>query len=85
MRGIGLTPISNIEREVMGKLKEELEEAFGLPVKLNPTMPEPDFGYDPKRGQYLSPALLALLETAGLGDCERVLGVVNLDLIYAGA
>jgi len=79
-----LKPIGDIDKSVLQKLKEMLEQTFGCPVDIALQDFNLEKAYDSKRKQYLATKLLSQLNKAGVVKDERVLGVVDVDLYAAG-
>jgi archaemetzincin len=81
---ITLKPIGDIANDILEYLKERLKKTFGCPIEIIPQPIDLNSAYDPERGQYLAPALLAKLESQGALKDEKVLGIVDVDLYAPG-
>jgi len=79
-----LKPIGNIDNDILEELKQRLNKTFGCPIEIIPQPIDLDSVYDPERGQYLAPALLAKLESQGVSKDEKVLGIADVDLYAPG-
>ncbi len=77
---ICIVPVGEIERSILLDLKPKLKEVFGLEVQIKEGLDEPVYAYNPKRRQYFSSAILKRIKKASYKECEKVLGVVDLDL-----
>lgn len=75
-----LVPFDNISTEVLTNIGNALKEQLPLEYRLVPKESVPPYAYNPRRGQYFSTALLALLSRKYAAPGRRVLGVVEVDL-----
>ena len=80
---LALVPIGQVDEAVLTVIGEGLREAFDRDYVITAALPHPDYAHDPRRGQYLSNAILAQLSRLGL-PAERWLGVVDVDLFTPG-
>ena len=81
---ISLSPIGNIDSELLESLKERLGQSFGCPIYMTSGFGIPDDAYTPKRGQYLAPVLLDKLKALGWAKGEKGLGIIDADLYAPG-
>lgn len=84
---ICLLAIGKVDRALLEKLSPDLEKIFGQKVKVSQTPLNFEFAYNPERKQYYSTAILEKLsdsrsvgQETGSANCERVLGVIDVDL-----
>jgi len=78
---ISLQPLGSADAIVLAELPGSLEDAFGLPVVVEPAGSLPAHAYDAARGQYRSADLLECLPSR---LPARTLGVVAVDLYAPG-
>jgi len=79
--GIVLVAVGEIDRNIMDRLKNDLNKVFKKPIVIGKGMPEPDYAYNKKRNQYLSTAILnAIMEQKEYPTYEKILGMVEHDL-----
>ena len=79
--GIVLVAVGEIDKNVMGWLKNDLAKVFNREVQIGKRMPEPDHAFNKKRKQYLSTAILkAILKQKEYAPYEKNLGIVDHDL-----
>lgn len=81
---ITIRPIGPMDNDIMEGLKERLNKTFGCPIEIASQTNDFEHTYDPKREQYLAPALLAKMESAGVSKDEKVLVIVDVDLYAPG-
>jgi archaemetzincin len=81
---IVLVLMSRIDPVVVEALQTELEKIFKRPVEVREKLQSLRFAYVEERDQYLSPALLSKLRRLKKPLCDRILGVVNVDLYSPG-
>jgi len=74
---VGATP--EVDREALAAIRERAGAEFGAPVR-EIELPELDFAYDGKRGQYGSIPVLEMLVRVFPGDGLKLLGVTERDL-----
>lgn len=77
---IYLIPVGEMDKWLLGRLTVPLEKRFGHPCAIGEGMAMPPEAYDPRRGQYLSTAILNALRGKLPLDALRALGVANVDL-----
>jgi archaemetzincin len=76
---IYLVPVGNVESESLQFLTEQLKTKFGRCI-LKENIEIPQSAFNPKRGQYLSTAILSKLEQINVPKDSKILGVTNVDL-----
>jgi archaemetzincin len=81
---IVLKPIGDIDRELLEKLKERLNQTFGCPVEIVLNDLNPQKAYDAGRNQYLATKLLSQLKKSGATRGDKMLGIVDVDLYAPG-
>jgi archaemetzincin len=74
---IRVVPVGDVETEVLEYLCSTLPEAFHRECRLGKALPNPEYAFNSRRGQYSAEQILQDLR---LDRVERVLGVVDLDL-----
>jgi len=72
--------ISKWDSTLLEKLGADLEEIFGEKVEVSQNPLNLEFAYNSEREQYYSSAILEKLPKTGSGACERILGIVDVDL-----
>lgn len=77
---IGIRAIGSVESGVLAHLVGPIGNAFRRVVRIGKPLEEPDYAYNPRRGQYLATSILQRLSGALLSDEEKLLGVVDRDL-----
>ncbi|MFQ6015593.1 MAG: archaemetzincin family Zn-dependent metalloprotease [Anaerolineae bacterium] len=83
-RAIYLIPFGEVNADILAVIAEAVSQEFTLPCRVGPAMPQPDYAYRAKRGQYLSDLILERLRGVGLPSAHRLLGIVDLDLYTPG-
>jgi archaemetzincin len=79
--GIVLVAVGEIDRNIMDRLKNDLNRIFNKPVSIGKGMPDPDYCHNKKRNQYLSTAILnAIMEQKEYTPYEKILAMVDHDL-----
>ncbi len=81
---IYLLPIGDIDKTLLEKLKEPLQERFKLNVEISSSLPMLEDAYNPKRNQYLASPILHQLKKSIQPDAERTLGIIGKDLYTYG-
>ncbi len=77
---IALAPIGRVSSTQIEWLATPLRKALDADVAVTAGLELPVSAFDPRRGQYLSTALLDLLARARRPEWERLLGVADVDL-----
>jgi archaemetzincin len=77
---IMVVPLGTVENEVAVKLAAALAEVFSCRVERGDRLTLPARALNPARGQYLSSAVLAMLQQTKPGNVSLVLGVTDCDL-----
>ncbi len=80
MGRIILVLLSEISERMLEVLKRSLEQTFNREVQTRAKIRSLDNAYDPSRNQHISPRLLAQLRRIKRDSCDKVLGVVDVDL-----
>lgn len=75
-----LSPVGEVEEEVMTILARHVSEMFGFEVVSYTSFPEPDYAFDERRGQYSSALILGNLAKVCPPDAARFLAVTEADL-----
>ena len=82
---IALVPVGRIGKKIPTLLAEELEGIFNCAVRVERAMPEPEFAFDPARGQYNSTFILySIMDAKEYLRYGRILGVFEKDMFSAG-
>jgi len=79
-----LVPIGPIEAKFLGTLAEALERVFHRPCSVTEGLPEPDYAFDRKRGQYRAEPVLERLRRLKVAGAHRLLGLVDKDCYTPG-
>ena len=78
---ISLIPIGEIAHDVLKHLQQELVVRFSKKVEIRSGLPGPDYAYTSNRDQYYSSSILGELSFFICNhDCEKALGIVDVDL-----
>jgi archaemetzincin len=79
--GIVLVAAGEIDRNIMDRLRNDLNRIFNKQVSIGKGMADPDYARNKKRNQYLSTAILnAIMEQKEYTPYEKILGMVDHDL-----
>ncbi len=81
---ISLRPLGKVNTLLLEGLATSVNKAFGCPVDIGPGVVDIHSGYDPRRKQYSSTVLLALLDAADRQPEEKVVGVAEVDIFAQG-
>lgn len=77
---ICLLAINRVDTTLLEKLRIGLEKILEQKVKVSQTQWDLEFAYNPERKQYYSSAILEKLPQTGSEGCERILGILDVDL-----
>ncbi len=77
---ICILAISELDSTLLEKLRDGLEKIFVQKVEVRQTPLDLEFAYHAKRRQYHSTAILERLSKMGSETCDRILGIVDVDL-----
>jgi archaemetzincin len=79
--GILLVAVGEIDKNVIDRLRIDLNKVFNKQVSIGKGMPDADYAYNKKRNQYLSTAILnAIMGQKEYTPYEKTLGMVDHDL-----
>lgn len=81
---ITLRPLGDVEKQIIDKLKKELNNVFGCKLYTSSNHSITEEAYDPKREQYLASSLIETIEKSGQIQNERILAVADVDLYAPG-
>lgn len=84
MEKIYLTPIGEIDKSLLERLKDPLQERFKLNVEISSSLPILEDAYNSKRNQYLASPILCQLKKSIQHDAKRTLGIIDKDLYTYG-
>ncbi|MEA3475428.1 MAG: archaemetzincin family Zn-dependent metalloprotease [Candidatus Cloacimonadota bacterium] len=84
MKKIYLVPIGEIDKTLLEKLKDPLQERFKLNVEISPSLPIDEGTYNSWRNQYLATPILYQLKKNIQPDAKRTLGIIDKDLYTYG-
>ena len=76
--------INEVDTAFLEKLSVGLEKIFEQKVEISQSPLDLKFAYNPERKQYFSSAILEKLPEIGSEACERILGIVDVDLYVPG-
>jgi archaemetzincin len=79
MRLLYAAVMGDIHTDVLHQVQRSLEDRFEAPVR-RIALAEPEFAFDPRRGQYGSVPVLRMLTEARPPDAWRLLGITSKDL-----
>lgn len=77
---ICLVPIGQVDSEILHYTQKELEKRFSVEINIGKRLKNPDYAYKKKRNQFYSDQILEEIYKLRLLECDRVLGVVDVDL-----
>ncbi len=77
---IEIVPLGSIDNLILEYLKNNLGDIFDAEVHLDRPQPIPEYAYNEKRGQYLSPAILNNLSGNIKNKQGKVLAIIDKDL-----
>jgi len=83
-RYVEITPIGEIEQEVIDYLLKALGDKFGLSTKTGRTLQVMTEAFDPRRRQYNASMLLEEISRHRSADAVKTLGVIEQDLFSRG-
>lgn len=77
---ICLVALGEVDKDILSFLQTELEKVFENQVKIAEGLERPDYAYNPERDQYHPSEILKKMKKKQFKDCNRVLGVTDIDL-----
>jgi archaemetzincin len=80
MRAIRIQPLGGIPIHLLDELAAELARIFRVSCHVETTTLDPQFAFEPTRGQYYATAVLERLAASTPNNGTRVLAVTGLDL-----
>jgi archaemetzincin len=80
VRRLWLTTVGTVEEEIVGSIEAAVAEAFGYPVGMLPSMPDPAYAWDAARGQYSSTPILEAVRDACPNGRVKLLGITSRDI-----
>jgi archaemetzincin len=80
MEKIILVVLCRTDAKLLTSLKQKLEMAFNKSVEVRYSVQQPDYAYDPKRKQFVSPRLISRLRSIKKCPGDIVLGITDVDL-----
>jgi len=80
---VDLVPIGDIDPGVLQELQNGLESVFGCPVEIDEPIPIPVQAFDPARDQYLSDALIEILQQHK-NKSAHLLGITEVNIFTHG-
>lgn len=66
-------PVAEVNEDVLTFLCQKVQETFGGPCEIGPGLPHPSYAFDERRQQYLSSAILGLLNASTLLVPEQII------------
>jgi len=79
--GIVLVAAGKVDKRILEELKSDLSKISNRHVSIGKEMPEPDYAFNKKRGQYLASTILdKIAEEKDYVNFEKILGIVDCDL-----
>ncbi|MBW1731887.1 MAG: archaemetzincin family Zn-dependent metalloprotease [Deltaproteobacteria bacterium] len=75
-----ISPIGEIEDDILKAIEKGVKDAFGYPTEITPLIENVDFAYDAHRDQYHSTPILKRLSDTAPAHCLKILGIVDVDL-----
>ena len=73
-------PIGNVDQEIVKEVGRNLKEIVAMEVEIVAAIKEPEYAYNPSKGQFHSTEILSKLRDLVQEDVFRVLGVADVDL-----
>lgn len=80
MKSMYVFALGGVEEDVLTAIVQGLSRVYRFDVKQLPAMPEPEYAYDPQRGQYSSAHILRQLIGKVPVDAVSLLAVTRKDL-----
>lgn len=80
MKILALIRVGNVDDAVINAMTEAVSDQLGMETRHQATGISPESAWDVKRRQYSSSVLLRQVAASWTPDCERVLGVTEVDL-----
>jgi archaemetzincin len=77
---IALAAVGSVESDAVARLARLLRDAFHAEAVVAPSLPLPNGGWNARRTQHLSTAILDELARARRPEWERMLGICDVDL-----
>lgn len=84
MEKIYIIPVGDISDDLIGKLKEAVEKAYGIPACIKAGFSDVEFAYNKRREQYLAPLILKDMKKYLPDDGLRLVGITDKDLYDSG-
>ncbi|HUV76495.1 MAG TPA: archaemetzincin family Zn-dependent metalloprotease [Desulfobacterales bacterium] len=79
-RRIGIVPFGEVPEIALKVIAAHISACLHLPSQILPSLENPEYALDRGRYQYDAGIILETLESMSFKDCEKVVGVLNLDL-----
>ena len=80
MKIISLMPVGHVDRALLEPLAEGLTRCLRVACSIQPAGLEPEFAFNPMRGQYHSTEILKKILKGPASAAWKVLGVTEIDL-----
>ena len=77
---ICIVPVGKIDNKILSFLCPKLKEVYNMEVEIKEGLDLPNYAYNPERKQYLSTAILNKIKGTKLVQCEKILGIADVDL-----
>jgi archaemetzincin len=77
---IGVVAIGEVPAVAPRDISSRIQSHLNLPSVVLPSVQHPLYAYDERRQQYNAAAILSALESMPYHDCDKVIGVLNVDL-----
>lgn len=75
-----ILPIGDIDEDVLLHTQEKLEEELNIEAVVKEAQKRPNYAYNKDRKQYYSTPILGKIYNLKLPECDRFLGIVDVDL-----
>ncbi len=79
-RRIGILPLGEVSETALNIIASHISIRINLTTQVLPALETPEYALDERRFQYDAGIIIEALESMHYNDCEKVLGVLNLDL-----
>ena len=76
--------LSEIDENLVGALRRHLEQTFNRQIDARYKISSLEYAYDANRKQYKSPKILSRLQRLKRDPCDKIMGVVDVDLCSPG-
>ena len=79
-RPIGIIPLGEVPETALNVIASHISAYLNLTTQVLPALAHPEYAIDERRFQYDAGIIIETLESMHFNDCEKVVGVLDLDL-----